>query len=133
MEFSKEIIEIFDYIGEKLGIAIDWSSANVVPYLQELCSKYINWEIATSVVWLLMGVILMLLCIPIWKKFKEALVRHEKDYYDDAYVGWLIGFCCCIIVGLPITIVQIFDIVKCIYLPELQIYEYITNIIETQN
>ena len=133
MNFSKEIIEVFDYIGEKLGIAIDWSSANVVPYLQELCGKYINWEIATSTIWLVIGITLMLLCIPIWKKLKEALIRYEKNYRDDAFIGWLIAFCGCIVVGLVITIPQVFDIVKCIYLPELQIYEYIKHLIEMQN
>ena len=133
MSFSKEIIEIFDYLGEKLGIAIDWSSANAVPYLQELCGKYIKWEIATSIVWLVIGAILMLLCIPIWKKFKEAYARHEKRWSDDAYMGWFICFCCCIVVGTPIVLTQIFDIVKCIYLPELQVYEYIKYLIETHS
>lgn len=30
MEFSKELIQVFDYIGEKVGIVIDWGSEIVV-------------------------------------------------------------------------------------------------------
>ena len=133
MSFSKEIIEVFDYIGEKLGIAIDWTSANAVPYIQELCGKYINWEIATSAAWIVFGLVLLILCIPLWKKFKAAYARYEKDRYDDAYMGWFCVFCFCIVVGMCIVIPQIFDIIKCICFPELKIYQYIMELIETHN
>lgn len=130
MEFSKEVIEVFDYLGEKLGVAIDWTSANAMPYLQELGDRYINWEIATSTVWIILGLIILLACIPIWKKFKAALIVHEKHWINDSYIGWIIGFCCCIITALPMILTQIFDIIRCIYLPELQIYQYILTLIE---
>ena len=132
MQFSEEIIEIFDYMGEKLGIAIDWSSENVMPYLQELCGRYINWEIATSVVWIVIGVICLVLCIPLYKKTKASLEKHEKNWLYDGYIGWCIVFGLTLCVVIPLIITQVFDIVKCIYLPELQIYEYITRLIQNQ-
>ena len=46
---SKEIIKILDALAEKAGLAIDWTSANVFPYLQQLCSKYVTYEITTSI------------------------------------------------------------------------------------
>ena len=45
MTVSSEIIEVLDYLGEKFGIAIDWTSNNVLPYLQTLADKFIKWEI----------------------------------------------------------------------------------------
>ena len=45
---SEEIIKILDHIGSKFGVAIDWTDKNVMPYLQELAEKYINYEIAIS-------------------------------------------------------------------------------------
>ena len=36
MKVSKEIIEVLDYIGEKIGVTIDWTSDNVIPYVKEL-------------------------------------------------------------------------------------------------
>lgn len=30
---SEEVIKILDTIAEKFGLAIDWTSANVLPYL----------------------------------------------------------------------------------------------------
>ena len=49
MTVSSEIIEVLDYLGEKFGIAIDWTSNNVLPYLQALVDKFIKWEISTSI------------------------------------------------------------------------------------
>lgn len=36
---SQEIIKVLDNLCEKFGIAIDWTSQNVKPYLQELFCK----------------------------------------------------------------------------------------------
>lgn len=33
---NDEIIKVFDYIGDKLGIVIDWTQQNIQPYLQDL-------------------------------------------------------------------------------------------------
>ena len=31
---SNEIIKVLDALSDKLGIAVDWTSENVLPYLQ---------------------------------------------------------------------------------------------------
>ena len=46
---SEKIIKILDHIGSKFGVAIDWTDKNVMPYLQELADKYINYELVTSI------------------------------------------------------------------------------------
>ena len=57
---SKEVIKILDALAEKFGLAIDWTSANVLPYLQQLCRKYVTYEITTSTVWVMFGIGLLL-------------------------------------------------------------------------
>ena len=47
---SDEIIKILDALAERVGLVIDWTSKNVIPYLEQLSTKYINYEIATSIV-----------------------------------------------------------------------------------
>lgn len=49
---SDEVIKVIDALAERFGIVIDWSSENVIPYLQQLCDKYITYEIITSIVWM---------------------------------------------------------------------------------
>lgn len=46
---SDEIIKILDDLGQRFGIAIDWSSQNVMPYLQDLVRRFTTYEIATSI------------------------------------------------------------------------------------
>lgn len=54
---SKEIIEVLDALSDRLGMSIDWTQNNIIPYLQEISSKYVNYEIATSIVWIVVGVL----------------------------------------------------------------------------
>ena len=47
---SENIIKVLDELGKRFGIAIDWSSENVTPYLQSLMSRFITNEIITSAI-----------------------------------------------------------------------------------
>lgn len=140
MKASDQIIEVLDYLGEKLGISIDWTSENILPYIQTLCGKYINWEIATSIVWLIVGIVFIILSVICFKYFikyakqyeqyKEDRDKYNKYYDSNDYAGsFLIIFFCLLVIGICVSGCQIFDIIKCIYLPELQIYEYINTLI----
>lgn len=117
MQASDQIIQVLDYLGEKLGVSIDWTSENILPYVQTLCSKYINWEIATSIVWLVVGIALIILAIIAFKGARNPNINDEGFLY--------LVFIVLLIFGILIIFTQIFDIIKCIYIPELQIYEYI--------
>lgn len=117
MQVSDQIIQVLDYIGKKLGLTIDWTSENVLPYVQTLCDKYINWEIATSIIWIVIGVACIILSLILIIKF-----------WDDDFGG--IFF---MILGIGITIIgfQIFDIIRCIYFPELQIFQYVQSLLKS--
>ena len=79
MTVSSEIIEVLDYLGEKFGIAIDWTSNNVLPYLQALVDKFIKWEISTSIVWIAIAafVIAMIIILMNLKTFRKI---NEDTY-----------------------------------------------------
>lgn len=128
---SEEVIEILDALVEKFGLAIDWTSANVMSYLQKSCDKYVTYEIATSVVWILIG-----LCFPFvgkyiidkakycWGKYKE----HKYSDYDVCAVLLYIVAACVIGTGIVVVLFQVFDIVTCITFPEKIIIEELQNI-----
>lgn len=111
MTFSKEIIEILDYIGHKFGIAIDWSSDNVLPYVRQLCEKYISFEIATSIALLIVGVILAII----------GLLFIKADW-DGLQLIFVVVLC---MVGLAMIVQQVYDIIACNTFPELKIIEFI--------
>lgn len=128
---SEEIIEVLDALGEKFGIAINWTSENVMPYLQQLCNKYVTYEIATSVVWMLIGIFLLFIGKYGIEKAKYCWEKYKEDWrsdYDMATVvfGTLAG--CVIVGGIIVILCQTMDIVTCITFPEKILIEEMQSI-----
>ena len=100
----------------KFGIAADWSAENVLPYAQELAGKFISWEIATSRMWIVVGVVaaivgLVLIVADIKTQFAEGMC---------AIVGVFI-----VLTAAGVICAQVYDIITCVNFPELEILEYI--------
>lgn len=123
---SEEIIKILDDLAKRFGIAVDWSSENVIPYLEQLCEKFINWEISTSFAWIVIMSVLTII------SFIFAIILHkiDKDYVSCG-IGWII-FGAVLITSLAVIGVQIFDIIECKTFPEKVIYEYIKTSIQSK-
>lgn len=130
---SEEIIKILDALAEKFGLVIDWTSANVIPYLNQLCEKYVNYEIATSVVWLILGLLLCVVGVIFYKivyKHKDWGVTHY-NYSSDSYFvrGWIyFGVITIFVISIIMIITQTFDIVTCFTFPEKIIIEELKSI-----
>lgn len=132
MQVSEQIIQVLNYLGEKLGVTMNWTSENVLPYIQTLCNKYINWEIATSVFYLIIGILLFGLAILTFIYAKRCYSRYKNNkssYYDVSAMILGITCGCLAITGILMIMLQITDIIKCIYFPELKIYEYVQMLI----
>lgn len=76
---SNQIIEVLNDICNKFGLAIDWTSKNVQPYLQELMTKCVAYKFATSIMWLIFGIlactigsVFAKLAVSSWKKYRET-------------------------------------------------------------
>ena len=72
ISFSDELIKTFDYLLSQFGIAVDWTSENVLPYLQTLAEKLVRFEINTSIMWLVIGVVLLI--AGVWVLVKDIKV-----------------------------------------------------------
>ena len=130
---SEEIIKVLDALAEKLGLTVDWTSANVIPYLEQLCDKYVDYEIATSIVWILLGLLFFIvgiICYKIVYKHKDWGVTYYKTISDDYFGRGLIyfGVISIFVIASLIVITQIFDIVTCFTFPEKIIIEELKSI-----
>ena len=129
MEISEQIIEVLDYLSEKVGVSIDWTGENIMPYLNSLCEKYIRYETATSVMWIFIGIIVIVSTFIISKKaYGHSLT---KKYYSDKEPFYVI-IAVCLIFQLSFTAVvicQIRDIITCCTIPEKVILDYIKSAI----
>lgn len=125
---SNEVIKILDAFAEKFGLAVDWTSANIVPYLQELSNKYITYEIATSIMWLLIGSVLIVAGGYFLNKTKNIFL-----YSDDFDVKCVLGFIVACLFGLGAFLVlyQTFDIITCVTIPEKMMLRELISIYES--
>ena len=134
---SEEIIKVLDALAEKFGVAVDWTSANVIPYLEQLCGKYVNYEIATSVIWMLFGIGCLILGRVLFKKMKYCFGKSdgmdEGNGYSWGCVFAGIGCGVAIIIGLIVVMCQIFDIATCFTFPEKIIIDELKSIYASMN
>lgn len=135
MNFSQEIINVLNYLCQKFGIAIDWTSENVMPYLEDLCARYISYEVFTSITWmvvipaitLIVGIIVAIL----HKKAKEV----NWDFYNRAaptfaVIFWIV-FGIMAFASICVICTQVFDIIECNTLPEKVILEYLETLVNS--
>ena len=119
MTVSSEIIEVLDYLGEKFGIAIDWTNNNVLPYLQALVDKFIKWEISTSILWIAIAIFVIAMTITL------VNLKGSREINEETY-GMLWVLAGLLILGFFVVIcVQIFDIIECNVFPEKVLYDFI--------
>ena len=118
---SDEIIKILDNLCERFGIAIDWSSQNVLPYLEDLITRYVKYEISTSVFWLIIGVLLFATALILIYVFR----RKDIDFVSYVYPFLIIVGSA----GFIIIIAQTLDIITCCTIPEKMIFEYLDYVL----
>jgi hypothetical protein len=116
---AENIIEILNYIGQKLGIAIDWSADNVLPYLQKLGEKYITYKISLDWFWICLGAVVILLGLICW-----FIVDH---IYDGEGFGLFI-FCVGVLIGGAVIACNVYDMIQCRTFPEKVLFEYVQSI-----
>ena len=117
---SDEIIKILDDLGRRFGIVIDWSSQNVMPYLKDLMSRYIDYEVMTSIAWIVIGAIMLVGGII----FTIIFVENDCDCAPLISLG--VAICGAVMIG-----VQVFDIITCYTIPEKVIIEYINSLLSS--
>lgn len=129
---GEEIIKILDSLSEKFGIAIDWTNQNVMPYLQELMTRFIEMKNVQAIMWIIISFIVIIVCITIivllikWKK------KNKIDVYDDEYLLAILVYVLTGIAILSFAIVlfcNIAGLIQNIYIPELSVVQYINNYI----
>ena len=129
---SEEIIKVLDNLGEKFGVAIDWTSSNVIPYLQDLGQRFIQYRNVTAIIQIILFLVLFIASIICIKKLIKW--THTEDYqkdYDNE-VLFIVGvffsivliiLSTCFIIGNCVGIAQN------IFIPEVTIINYIQNMI----
>lgn len=134
MNFSEEIINVLDYLCKKFGIVVDWTSANVIPYIQDLCTRYIQYEVLTSIAWMIaIPAITLIISIPLIITHKKAkrLEWNAYEFVTNVAIFLWVAFAIMAFASIIVICVQAFEIIQCYTLPEKTILEYLEYLIST--
>lgn len=78
MTISNEIIEVLEYLCAKIGLTIDWTGDNVIPYVTQLCEKFVKWEAYTSIAWITImwvsTILFAVSCVVVSKKTASTMM-----------------------------------------------------------
>ena len=93
---SEEIIKILDDLGKRFGVVIDWSSENVLPYLQDLAHRFIMYKNAINIFWIVIGVIVILISLKIfmWSIYEYKNSEAGTEDREDAVAICRIKYSC---------------------------------------
>ena len=131
MVFSQEIINVLDYLGRKFGMAIDWTSENVMPYIEDLCSRYIRFEINTSIAWIICCVGVMVLAGIVWAISGIVHARTKGDVSEGILAMSMVCFWVALAVSVVVGMYQAYNIIECCTIPEKIILEYLETLVKS--
>lgn len=134
---SDEIIKVLDAFANKIGVTVNWTQDNILPYLQKLCDKYVTYEMATSVFWIVIGVCLLFPGKYLVGKFKSYMKQDDESGLDDfeSLLCIMSVVCAVFCIGGGIFVIgsNIFDIITCLTFPEKVILDELQSVYQSLN
>ena len=136
MSVSDQIIAVINDLCTKFGIAIDWSAENVLPTIENLCLRFIKFELATSIAWCVIMILVTMIVYIVCKVFHPK--AKEVNYDPDYFMPWLAGIAWAAFGIMAFSTImvcgtQVFNIIECLTIPEKVILEYIKELLTTSS
>lgn len=121
---SGQIIQVLEALCDKFGLAVDWSSQNIAPYLQDLVNKAVQYKLWTNILYLGVTFLITVVCwIIVWRLSKKTGFDIGYAFEDgrgaETFVG-ILGAAGIIsaIAFVILCFVAGHDIIACITFPE---------------
>jgi len=127
---SEEIIKVIDNLAQKFGIAVDWTSSNIIPYLEDLMSRFIAYRNTLAIIQIILALaVLVIAIICIKKLIKWSGTKEFKEDYDneDIFMWSMSGTIVVWIVCVVVLIGNGMGLAKNIFIPEMTVIEYIQD------
>lgn len=132
MTVSEQIIQVLDNLGEKFGLAIDWSSENILPYANELMNKAVSYELWMNIVPLAFVVIGIILS---WIIFLKTIKNKNFDWNNaDDSSFWIASISLSFGIALSVIFIIAFficfpTIIACLTFPEKVIFDMVQSML----
>ena len=131
---DNKVIEVLDYLGEKFGIAVDWTSENVWPQVTEFMGRYATYEIVRAIVWIAICMMLIATAVIFLKIIWKSYRNKGFWYYNDFGMCWVIAGCVfALVFCIPGVFDNIFKIVEWTIVPEMKFVEVISGLLKSSS
>lgn len=122
---SDEIIKVINELCQKLGIAVDWSTENLLPQIQMIINKYTVYSIARNAMWGLFCAVVAVISFKAGLRMFNA-IKTEQHWVIDKYgdltiisIAYMIFISICFVVSAIVACVCIENLIKALIIPEL--------------
>ena len=140
---SQEIINVLNYLGEQLGIVIDWSSENVWPQVMDILGRYRLLGIVSSCLWIVVQAAFIMYALVVSVKCFKASVKikvtkQDNFWWHSAYsANWMSNAGAVLVItagifgltSLCILPIEVGDLLRWIIVPEIEYLEMLKGLI----
>lgn len=129
---DKELCNVIDKIAEKIGVVVDWTNENVMPYVQNIMERYRTMSIVGNLVAIIVCAIIITICVIVITKMIKGIVNGLKNEvssiwfdadYDELSKLSIVTSVITIIpllVSVIVLCVAAVDLIGWLYVPEVK-------------
>ena len=100
---SQEIINVLNYLGEQLGVAIDWTAENVWPQVMDILGRYRLLEMISSGLMIIAEIAMIVASLIVAIKCIEANIKIKATKENNFW--WSEGYFSTQLSGAGMTLV----------------------------
>ena len=134
---GEEVIKVLKHLGDQFGVAIDWSSANIMPYLNDLMGRIVKYGIYINIYNIFFNIFCIALFVGItvvlYKLANRAIIKpknSENNLAEALSIAYVVS-CVATVVVIVVGIVGISDsvtnIIELNTVPEKYVIEMIQD------
>lgn len=126
MEVSEQVIAVLDNLCEKMGVAIDWSAENVLPYVQNLLQRLVTYRTCRMGFSIILDIVILIASFVIVKRSSMKLIKiYQEDGDEVSFVVNIILSLLFLVIGLIFIFATYFDIadlIEILTVPEMYVF-----------
>lgn len=140
-----EVIKVLNHLGDQFGVAIDWSSTNVMPYLNDLMTRMIRYGIYINIYHIIYAIFItalfIIVTVVLYKiAYKMISKSEENEEYVNSAKILSTAFAISLVTTVIVALIEIGNIKDCIAdiielntVPEKYVVEIIQDKIDDYN
>ena len=128
MTFSEQLIHLIDEFAKRIGVVIDWTNDNVMPYLSDLITRYGQFHLTTNSIMFVICLLVSILCLWGWIKVVKCFL--SDDIYD--LYGLEVFAILILVIATIISLLGLFhfgyQMIQLLFIPEWFILEQLQGL-----